>query len=901
MLVNLSLFSASAFNHVGVQYFEWDFDGDGQPDSYTVANPPGAQNATSSIVFSFSSAIAAFPRARAIDNDGFVSDWDEYDVGGQPVQMVVGSTSAPSATLNQWAPYSATGPDGIPSTTFTFSASAVSSAGIARLEWDFDGDSNSDLMTPLSGSPTSVNGVTAMHRYNTTGTWVPQVRAVDTNNLSSSWAAFMVNGSSAVLDTSAPAMNPVLNFSPRAASDLGPDGNTATVFTFTATYSSNPVSFRWDFDGDGVMDVTTTAPTSTHVYPVAGSYLPSVTVVDTWGTTEMAFPHNSSGQEEKVDVSPLAPTATMNAWSPYSANGPDGNKNTIFTFSANATALGGLERLEWDFNGDGVVDTKTSIPGAPTTENSTTTTFSYLVDGNYTPQVRAVDKSGQVSEWDAYNVSTTIPLLDVTTPAPSATMDAWSPFEPTGPDGYTTITTFTMTAEATSVVGIDRLEWDFDGDGNVDAATELNGELSVSAATKTHIYSSAGSYIPAVRAVDIDGRISNWDSYNDTSTTMPSLDAINPPPDSSPVANAGPDQIVVIGSTVILDGTGSSDADAGDTLTYFWSQNSGPISVAFDTTNPAKPTFSASSAGSYVFELQVKDQLGTQSLPDTAAVTVVDAPTASMNHWTPYSANGPDGSPTTVFTFSANATAAGGIARLEWDFDGDGNTDATTAISGAPTSVNGITTTFTYGSSGTYTPKVRVVDAGDNFSTWDAYNVGATLIQLDISASAGDLYCGGLTIDQLIASHKFNVIDNRDGHRKTLNGSDGNDLILASRYGDVINAKKGDDCIIGGAGPDIIHGHQGNDQIYGNGGNDLIFGDNGDDKLYGGDGDDVLYGGNGNDTIGGDSGDDDISGGNGNNTIDGGDGNDGCNDNRSQNSIHNIERSYRNDHRDDDN
>ncbi len=48
---------------------------------------------------------------------------------------------------------------------------------------------------------------------------------------------------------------------------------------------------------------------------------------------------------------------------------------------------------------------------------------------------------------------------------------------------------------------------------------------------------------------------------------------------SRPVANAGPDQSVLLGATVTLDGSGSSDVDL-DTLSYRWAITPGPPAAA---------------------------------------------------------------------------------------------------------------------------------------------------------------------------------------------------------------------------------------------------------------------------------------------------------------------------------
>lgn len=77
---------------------------------------------------------------------------------------------------------------------------------------------------------------------------------------------------------------------------------------------------------------------------------------------------------------------------------------------------------------------------------------------------------------------------------------------------------------------------------------------------------------------------------------------------SPPIADAGPGQTARIGSTVQLDGSGSSDPD-GDTIYYFWRILSAPSLsrtqlMNFQTTSPS---FVVDTAGTFIIELQVSD------------------------------------------------------------------------------------------------------------------------------------------------------------------------------------------------------------------------------------------------------------------------------------------------------
>ena len=97
---------------------------------------------------------------------------------------------------------------------------------------------------------------------------------------------------------------------------------------------------------------------------------------------------------------------------------------------------------------------------------------------------------------------------------------------------------------------------------------------------------------------------------------------------NAPVADAGDGQSVAHNATVTLDGSGSSDADAGDTLEYAWAQTAGTTAALSDAA-VASPTFDAGDASdageTLTFELTVTD--GKDSDTDTVDVVVAAVPT----------------------------------------------------------------------------------------------------------------------------------------------------------------------------------------------------------------------------------------------------------------------------------
>ena len=77
--------------------------------------------------------------------------------------------------------------------------------------------------------------------------------------------------------------------------------------------------------------------------------------------------------------------------------------------------------------------------------------------------------------------------------------------------------------------------------------------------------------------------------------------------------------------------------------------------------------------------------------------------------------------------------------------------------------------------------------------------------------------------------------------RGDINGTSGNDLILASELEDVVDARGGNDCILGGAGEDVLNGEGGNDVLLGGADSDQLDGGAGTDLCYRGGGDGDTY------------------------------------------------------------
>lgn len=83
------------------------------------------------------------------------------------------------------------------------------------------------------------------------------------------------------------------------------------------------------------------------------------------------------------------------------------------------------------------------------------------------------------------------------------------------------------------------------------------------------------------------------------------------PAETVPIADPGTDQVVAVGTSVPLDGSGSYDLFSDDSLNlqYYWECYAAPEAVTLSDPCAVSPTFTPSTAGSYYFRLHVRDKV----------------------------------------------------------------------------------------------------------------------------------------------------------------------------------------------------------------------------------------------------------------------------------------------------
>ncbi|NND37144.1 MAG: hypothetical protein HKN81_08410 [Gammaproteobacteria bacterium] len=161
----------------------------------------------------------------------------------------------------------------------------------------------------------------------------------------------------------------------------------------------------------------------------------------------------------------------------------------------------------------------------------------------------------------------------------------------------------------------------------------LDTDIFMVALADERLVSERGDYQDLVPGLDIDvyGDEDSGGCFVADTIIADSTDATPPPPAENrpPVADAGDDRSVQSGSSVMLDGSRSSDP-TGDTITYSWTLDTpAGSSAVLSAADTSMPSFTTDLDGEYVGTLVVNDGQ-VDSAPDTVNVTASSTPPVNL-------------------------------------------------------------------------------------------------------------------------------------------------------------------------------------------------------------------------------------------------------------------------------
>ncbi|MBI3796843.1 MAG: hypothetical protein HY268_07735, partial [Deltaproteobacteria bacterium] len=193
--------------------------------------------------------------------------------------------------------------------------------------------------------------------------------------------------------------------------------------------------------------------------------------------------------------------------------------------------------------------------------------------------------------------------------------------------------------------------------------------------------------------------------YYDAPTRLARFGTTFAPVNTAPVANAGADQTGVVGQTLQLDGSGSSDLN-GDPLTYQWTMTAKPNGSGAALLNPTtvQPSLTLDKPGNYTGQLIVNNGTA-NSAPDTVVISTVNS--------APVAHAGPDQTGIVAQTIQLNGSGSsdvdGDLLTYQWTLTG-----RPAGSSATVTNSTSVTPTVTLDKPGNYTGRLVVNDGTVN-------------------------------------------------------------------------------------------------------------------------------------------------------------------------------------------
>ena len=455
------------------------------------------------------------------------------------------------------------------SVTLTGTATGNNGATISLTGWTEVSGPVTATIANASALSTGVSGLT------TAGTYVFQLKATDNNNLSST-ATVTITVQAAVPPTVSAGSPQTIQLPASSVTLTGSatGNNGATIASTVWTEVSGPAP--------AVIANTSSLSTGVSGITVAGTYVFQLLVTDSYGTTKSA----TVVVTVQAAVPPTQTPPTVSAGADQTIQLPVSS----VTLSGTATGNGGatISSTAW---------TQVSGPATATiaSAGSLSTGVSGLtLAGSYVFQLKATDNNG-LSTTDAITITVNAALPHV------------PPVANAGPDQTVTLPVTTTTLDGSG---------SYDSDGTITGYSWV--QLSGNSGVMIQGASQAQPGIQGLTAGVYVFQLTVTDNFGATSVASVTI-TVDGAAAQAPVANAGPDTTIALpANSVVLSGSGSRDP-GGESLTYQWTQVSGPGTAAIASPGNVSTSMNGLLTGTYVFQLQVTN---TSGLTGTATVQV---------------------------------------------------------------------------------------------------------------------------------------------------------------------------------------------------------------------------------------------------------------------------------------
>ncbi|UCE37279.1 MAG: right-handed parallel beta-helix repeat-containing protein [Thermoplasmata archaeon] len=327
--------------------------------------------------------------------------------------------------------------------------------------------------------------------------------------------------------------------------------------------------YTWDWDASDGIQVETTTISATHIYPDPGIYIVTLNVTD------------ASGNWDTDTLTVIV----LDVTSPDAVIGPDQivDEDTLVTVDADASFdNNGTSNLSyaWDWN---------ASDGIQVDNNTISATHVYHDPGIYIVTLNVTDASGN---WDIDTL--TVIVKDVTSP------DAVIGLNPMVDEDKLVTADAGASTDNSGTSGLS-YAWDWDASNGIQVE---NNTISA-----THVYLDPGIYTVTMNVTDASG---NWDI--DTLTVIV-IDV------TSPIADAGSNQIVDEDTLVTVNAEASTDNNGTSGLTYIWDWDASD--GIFEDNNTITASHIYSEPGVYTVALNVTDSSGNWDVA-TIIIIVVD-------------------------------------------------------------------------------------------------------------------------------------------------------------------------------------------------------------------------------------------------------------------------------------